>query len=115
MLGYDAVTFLAIVGVGGITLTATHFIELEVQDSADDSTFAAVADAELTDSVTGTNTGTFGVINSEATDDALFKTTYIGSERYVMPVVEFTGTHGTGTPVANVAIRHAKHGDNPGV
>jgi len=115
LLGYDACTFLAVVGVAGVTLSATHFIELEVQDSADNSSFAAVANAEITDSVTGTNTGTFAKIDASSEADAVFKTTYIGAERYAKAIVNFSGTHGTGTPIAIIAIRHAKHGDNPGV
>ena len=115
MKDYDACTFLAVVGVSGDTLSGSVYIELEVQDSADDSSFAAVADAELTDSVTGTNTGTFSLINDPAEDDVVAKTTYIGSERYVLCNVNVTGTHSNGTPISVIAIRHAKHGDNPGV
>lgn len=115
MVDYDACTFLAMVGVSGDTLSGSVYIELEVEESVDDSSFTDVADADLTDYVAGTNDGTFALINDPAEDDVLAKTTYIGSKRYVRPVVNVTGTHTNGTPISIIAIRHAKHGDNPGV
>lgn len=108
LLGYGGVTFLALVGESGDTLSGSVYIELEVEDSADNSTFADAANAELSDYVTGTNTGTFAVIDAAAEDDAVYKTTYRGDKRYCRPVVNVTGTHSNGTPIGIVAIRHGK-------
>ena len=78
---------------------------MEVQESDDDSTYTAVADADLSDSVTGTNTGTFAVIDDAAEDDAVYSTKYIGNKRYVKVVANLTGTHTNGTPLGCVALK----------
>ena len=105
MLGYGSVAFYVLVGATGDTLDGSNYIELEIQDSADDSTFAAVADVEITNSVTGTNTGTFALINAATEDDAVYMTEYKGSERYVLVEVNVTGTHTNGTPIGVLALR----------
>ena len=47
MLGFNAVTFCAILGDSADTLGPTVAIELEVEESDDDSSFEDVADADL--------------------------------------------------------------------
>ncbi len=112
MVDYDRCTFLALVGASGDTLSATVKVELEVEESDDDSSFTDVADADLTSWVAGVNDGCFGVIDAAAEDDAVYKTTYKGSKRYVRPVINIVGTHSNGIPIGIVAIRHGKHGDS---
>lgn len=106
---YEWVAFLALVGESGDTLSGSVYIELEVEESDDDSTFTDVADADLSDTVTGNNTGTFGKIDAAAEDDAVFTTQYRGSSRYVRPVINLTGTHTNGTPIGIVALRMGKN------
>lgn len=113
LVGYDACTFIALVGESGDTLSGSVKIELEVEDSDDDSTFADAADADLQGYVAGTNDGCFAVIDAAAEDDNEFVATYKGSGAYVRPVINMTGTHTNGTPIGIVAIRHAKHGALP--
>jgi len=102
--GYDRVLFIATIGVGGITFDASNRIELEVEESDDNSTFTDVADADLVGEVDGVNDGCFGVVNSAALDDAIYTVEYKGSARYARPVLNFVGTHGTGTPISVVAV-----------
>lgn len=106
MLGYDAVTFIADVGESNDTLSGSVKIELEVEDSADDSTFTDLADANLSTAVSGTNTGCFGVIDAAAEDAAAYSVTCRGTKRHVRPVINTTGTHTNGTPIGIIAIRH---------
>lgn len=100
-LGYSGVQVEVHVGNSGDTLSATDKIELELQDG-DTTTTAACADADITGAVTGTNTGTFAVIDAPAEDSAVFSTQYLGGKRYIKPVVNLTGTHTNGTPVGVV-------------
>jgi len=93
------------VGNSGDTLSGSVYIELEVETSDDNSTWVDAADAMITGAVTGTNTGTFAVINAPTEDSAIFTTAYLGRERYVRVVVNVTGTHSSGTPVATQYIR----------
>lgn len=105
MAEYKHLAFYACIGESGDTLSGTVYIELEVEDSADDSTFADCTDAKVTNSVTGNNTGTFAKIDAAAEDQTIYMCEYKGAERYVRPVVNVSGTHSSGTPVAVMAVR----------
>lgn len=109
MQGYDSLLLVANVGASGDTLSGSVKIEFEVEESSDDSTFTDVADADLTNSVTGTNTGTFALVDDPAEDDAVYITGYKGTERYVRVVINVTGTHTNGTPISITAIRGHAH------
>jgi hypothetical protein len=111
LLGYEGVMFLVSVGQSGDTLSGSVKVELEVEESADDSTFDDAEDADLSTSVTGTNPGTFGLIDDAAEDDAVYVTSYKGDgtkKRYVRPVINVTGTHTNGIPIGIVAVRYGK-------
>ena len=105
MKDYSHVAFYALVGESGDTLSGSVLVDLEVEESDDDSTFTDVADADITNAVTGTTTGTFGRIDAAAEDDAVYMTQYKGNARYVRPVVNLTGTHTNGIPIGIVAFR----------
>lgn len=107
MKGYDELLFLVNIGESGDTLSGSVKIELEVEESADNSTFTDVADADLVNYVAGTNDGCFGVIDAAAEDDARYITGYRGDSRYVRVVLNLTGTHSNGTPISVTAIRRA--------
>ena len=102
---FGIASIVTLVGESGDTLSGSVKIELEVQDSPDDSVWTACADTDITDAVTGTNTGTYAVIDAAAEDDAVFSTQYIGDKRYVRTVVNVTGTHTNGTPIGAVAMK----------
>ncbi len=105
MQEYRYVAFYVVVGDSADTLSTTNKIELSIEDSADDSTFAAAADADVTNTLTGTATGTFAVIKAPAEDQTIFMAEYRGPERYVRVTVNFSGTHSTGTPMTIMALR----------
>lgn len=97
---YSDVLFLVNVGESGDTLDASNYIELEVEESDDNVTFTDVADEDLNAYVAGTNDGTFALVDASDEDDAVYFTGYTGIKRYVRVVVNVTGTHTNGTPVA---------------
>lgn len=105
MQEYRHLAFYAIVGDSGDTLSGSVYIELELEDSADDSTFADCADALVTNTVTGNNTGTFKKIDDPGEDQIIAMCEYKGSARYVRPVINVTGTHTNGTPITIMALR----------
>lgn len=109
LAGFRGCSVLALIGESGDTLSGSVKIELELQESDDNSTYTACADADITNAVTGTNTGTFAVIDAAAEDDAVYPCTYLGSKRYLKVVANLTGTHTNGTPIGVVAI---KNGEN---
>lgn len=109
-LGYDSgPVFVATVGVSGDTLSGSVFIELEVEDSPDNSVWTDVPNANLKNFVTGTNVGTFAVVDDAAEDDAVYICEYRGNQRYVRAVINLTGTHTLGTPIGIVAVQGHAH------
>jgi hypothetical protein len=98
------------IGTSGDTLSGSVKIEMEVQHSDESgSGFVACADADINAAVTGTNTGTFAVIDAAADDDAIYKCNYIGSKRYVKVIANYTGTHTNGCPVAAHVVLMPAH------
>lgn len=100
LLHHDACRISVHVGNSGDTLSGSLDIQLEVEESDDDSTWSDVADADLSNFVAGSNDGTFAHIDAPGEDSAIFSTQYMGSKRYVRCVMNVTGTHTNGTPIA---------------
>lgn len=88
------------------TLNGSNYIELEIQesDTTTDGDFTAVANADLTNYVTGTNVGTVAKIDAAAEDQVVVFAGYKGSKRYIRGKYNFTGTHSTGTPVGVIGM-----------
>lgn len=103
---WDGVKFDFAIGASGDTLSGSVYLECELEHSDDNSTFSDCANADLSVSVTGTNTGTAAVINDPAEDDTVVTVAYLGTKRYVRPVLNFTGTHSNGIPCGVVATQN---------
>lgn len=113
LINSDSATILIAVGVGGITFDATNKIEFKVTHSDDNSTYTAVAAADV---VLGTNAdtsvGTGGIVKSLIAAHAaadVTKVGYIGGKRYIKILNDFAGTHGTGTPISTTVIGTRLH------
>jgi hypothetical protein len=107
--GFESVVARVNVGTYGDSQSGSVFIEAELQESDDDSTYTPVADADLLFPVwqgkaarAGTATGTFFQSKTTAANDAAggYDVGYRGSKRYLKVNVRFTGTHTTGTPTS---------------
>jgi len=108
--GFRAVTFQVSVGASADSLSGTNKIELELEESdASGSGYTDCADADITNSVTGTNTGTFAVVAATDEDDTLYTASYLGSKQYVRVVLNFSGTHTTGTPIGVTAVQSGEN------
>jgi hypothetical protein len=101
--GYEQLRMIAIVGPSGDTLSGSLKAELELEHSDDGSAWSDCADTDLVAAVTGTNPGTFAVIDDAAEDETVYQASYIGKKRYVRVVYNVTGTHTNGMPVGVVA------------
>lgn len=106
---YQSATLLLHIGVGGITFSGTNKIEFVLTHSDDDSTYTAVTDDDLIkDSLTAA-TVTSGIIRTLSAAHAaatLQKVGYVGGKRYLKLLADFSGTHGTGTPIAASVVRN---------
>lgn len=103
--GYGDLLAMVNVGESGDTLSGTVYILLELEHSDDNVTFTDCADADLTNYVTGLNTGTFARIDAAAEDDLAYFVGYKGNKQYVRVVINMVGTHSTGTPIAVTMVR----------
>ena len=101
---YRSCEIVVSVGIGGITFDSSNKIEFKVTDSDDDSTYAAVADAGLL-GVTGTTSGIIKSLIAAHAAAAVYRFGYRGGKRYIKILADFTGTHGTGTPISVVVVR----------
>ena len=93
------------VGDSGDTLSGTVLIEVELLESDDDSTYTAVADADVKNPVTATNTGTVALIDAPTEDQIVGWAEYLGTKQYLKLNFSLTGTHTNGTPVAASGFR----------
>ena len=99
--GYDSATLLLQIGIGGITFDGTNKIEFVLTHSDDNSTYTNVSATDLTGASAPT-TVTSGIIKSLIVAKAAADVSeygYIGSKRYLKLLADFSGTHGTGTPI----------------
>lgn len=104
LAGYDGCTIVIEVGVGGITFSGTNKVEFVLTESDDDSSYAAVAAANLTHAPISVSNGIiYNLIAAHASATAV-RIGYLGKKRYLKLLADFSGTHGAGTPISAVAI-----------
>lgn len=107
LAGYQSAVVEIAVGVGGITFDATNKIELKLTHSDDDTTYVAVADADV-QLPAGQTVGSGGIVKSLVAAHAaasVSKVGYVGGKRYVKLLADFSGTHGAATPIAATVIK----------
>ena len=101
--GAQSLTFLVHVGVGGITFDGSNKIDVIMEESDDDSSWSACTDAD----VIGATSITSGIVKSfvvEHAAAAVYHYGYRGNKRYARVKLDYTGTHGTGTPTSVVGV-----------
>jgi hypothetical protein len=104
LLGFRAAMVLLYIGIGGITFTTTNKIEFILEHSNDNSTWNAVAQAD----VLGPTVAAGGIVRSLVAAKAaadIQEISYIGGRRYIRLTPDFSGTHGTGTPMTAFVVR----------
>ena len=105
--GYNSAEIALAVGIGGITFSSTNKIEFLLEHSDDGGTTSAPV--TLND-VLGATSVTSGIIKSLVAAHAAADSTrfgYKGGKRYIRLTADFSGTHGTGTPIAALLIKAA--------
>lgn len=108
--GFESATLIIDMGAEGITLSGSNKIEIELQDSDDNSTFAAVTDSNSVIGATPDSNGKVATFDDNAECPSVAAVGYTGGKRYIRAVANFSGTHGTGTPIAVSVIKgHNRH------
>ena len=109
--GFSSVMHVVNVGAPGITFSTTHKVEIELEHSDDNATFTDVT--SNTDVTGGTvdSSGVFQTIDANADCNKVYAIGYVGGKRYSRVVLNFSGTHGTGTIFGVVGVKgHPLHG-----
>lgn len=104
LAGFNAALLALHIGVGGITFSGTNKIEFVLTHSDDNSTYANVT----ADDLLGVDSVTNGIVKSLTAAHAAADVTaigYKGGKRYLKLLVDFSGTHGTGTPISAVVVK----------
>ncbi len=108
LLGYQSAEILLAIGAGGITFSGTNKIEFTLTHSDDDSTYTAVTDDDML-GVSGISSGIIKSLVAAHASAASYRFGYKGGKRYLKLLADFSGTHGTGTPIAAMVLKG--HGD----
>ncbi len=105
--GFRTLTFVLMFGVGGITFTNTNKIEFILEHSNDGVSW----DPVVPSNVLGAAPDASGIVLAQKVAHAavtVHRIGYVdgtvGERRYVRLRADFGGTHGTGTPLAAVAL-----------
>ncbi len=104
--GFDEIAHIAHFGVSGDSAALTTAVKIEaVLYHSDSSTQNFTATTDHTGQVSGASDGVFALVDGAADDDQAYKTSYYGTKRFTQVVINYTGTHTTGTPVAVTALK----------
>lgn len=108
LLGFESAEIALAIGAGGITFTSTNKIEFVLTHSDDNSTYTNVT----ADDLLGVSSVTSGIVKSLDAAHATADVTrfgYRGGKRYLKLLADFSGTHGTGTPIGAVVVKGHPH------
>ena len=97
------------IGAGGITFSGSNKIEFKLTHSDDDSTYSDVTDADMLGGLSVASGGIIKSLVAAHAAAAVYRYGYKGGKRYLKLLADFTGTHGTATPIAASIL--LGHGD----
>jgi hypothetical protein len=102
MAGFQAALLDISVGAGGITFSGTNKVEFKLTHSDDGVTYVAVTDADviLADGETVGAGGIVKALTAAHAAAAVYKVGYVGGKAFTQLLADFSGTHGTATPMA---------------
>lgn len=107
--GFHGAVVLIQVGVGGITFDATNKIEFTLRHKKlSTDTYADVGVSDLVGKDKPASVGATGIVKALTAAHAaaaVYEIGYVGGRRYLEVDIEFSGTHGTGTPIAITVIK----------
>jgi len=95
--GANSAMVMVNVGAPGITFSGTNKVDIKLEDSADNSSFTAVTNNNFVTGGTVDSSGIWQTIDADGDCNAVYGIGYVGPKRYIRAVLDFSGTHGTGT------------------
>lgn len=103
LAGFESATIVVNTGIEGDTLSGSVKIDFKLEDSDDNSTYAAVTSGII--DATANASGIILTLDANAETPQVTVVGYTGGKRYVRVVADFTGTHSNGTPIAASVIK----------
>ena len=109
MLNYAGATITLHIGAGGITFSGSNKIEFVLTHSDDNVTYTNVGATDIIQDAADTLQPALAsgiVLNLIVAHAAAttHKIGYIGGKRYTKLLADFSGTHGTGTPIGATLV-----------
>lgn len=104
LAGFEAALIALSIGVGGISFSGTNKIEFKLTHSDDDSTYTDVDQGD----VRGVTVSAGGIVKALTAAHAaadVTKIAYVGGKRYLKLLADFSGTHGSGTPIDAIVVK----------
>ena len=95
--GFNSSMVIVTVGAPGITFSTSNKVDIKLEVSSDNSTFTAVTNNNFVTGGTVDSSGIWQTIDANGDCNAVYGIGYVGPERYYRVVLDFSGTHGTGT------------------
>ena len=102
--GFESVMFVAVVGRAAVEPADDKYLEIELAHSDDNATFTECSSHEIVGAIEGQDNSIFACIKAAPERNTSFIASYIGSKRYVRPVIKATGDLGDGVLVGIAAI-----------
>jgi hypothetical protein len=95
--GANSAMVIVNVGAPGVTFSGSVKVDVKLEDSADNSTYGAVTDNNFVTGGTVDSNGIWQTIDADGECNAVYGIGYVGPKRYFRVVLDFTGSHSTGT------------------
>lgn len=108
LLGFESAVINLEVGAGGITFTSTNKVEFVAEHSDDNTNWDPVTDNDIV-GVSGIEDGIIKSLIAAHATAGLDRYGYVGGKRYLRVSPDFSGTHGTATPMSCSILRGNPH------
>lgn len=109
LLGFDSAMLAIHVGAGGIVFNGTNKIEFKLTHSDDDASYEPVVLADVQGISAVDAGGIVLALKAAHASPSITRVGYVGNRRYLKLLADFSGTHGTPTPLDATAIKgHAR-------
>ena len=95
--GANSAMVIVNVGAPGVTFSGSVKVDVKLEDSADNSTYGAVTNNNFVTGGTVDSNGIWQTIDADGDCNAVYGIGYVGPKRYFRVVLDFTGSHSTGT------------------
>lgn len=102
--GFNSAVIALSIGVGGITFSGSNKIEFKLTHSDNNSDYSAVTAADVQGVASVGEGGIIKALIAAHASASVTKVGYVGGKRYLKLLADFSGTHGTATPLSAVAI-----------